>query len=217
MLVIEFKIKERINMLIAICGIDGSGKTTQINLLKDYFEKQGKNIHLTKQPTNFYRNYDRFRKYVNREISPNNSNIIFELALLSAADKIRHYETDIRPNAHKIVISDRYVFSAYAYFIGRGVNDIEWLKDINIHLPIPDITIYLDIDPKIAYERIINRDGGYTKKEETDLELLSSVRNVFLKQPWGDIPNYNIIKAENRSISEIHNEIIEIIESLGVQ
>ena len=176
-------------MLIAFCGIDGSGKTTQINLLKEYLEKEGNPVYLTKQPTNFYRTYDRFRKYVNREIDISDSQIIYELALLSASDKIRHYETEILPNQDKIIISDRYVFSAYSYFIARGINDIEWLKEINKYLPLPSLTIYLDIAPQIAFERIVSRDGKYTKKEETEIDTLSAVRNTFLSQPWGKTPS----------------------------
>ena len=200
-------------MLIAICGIDGSGKTTQIELLKDYLEKNGEEVYLTKQPTSFYRGYDRFRKYVNREIDSIDTNIVYELALLSASDKIRHYETEILPNSDKIVISDRYVFSAYAYFIARGINDYKWLCEINKHLPLPSITIYLDINPMTAYKRILNRDGGYTKKEETDIGLLTLARDAFLKQPWGYTPNYYIIETQKRSILEIHNEIVQIVES----
>lgn len=199
-------------LLVAICGIDGSGKTTQIKLLNDYLEKKGKKTYLTKQPTDFYRKYDRFRKYVNREIDAHDSKIIQELALLSAADKLRQYETELLPNEDKIIICDRYVFSAYSYFLARGITNISWLKEINKFLPLPTLTIYLDIDPVIALERIISRDGKYTKKEETEIDLLTTVRNIFCNQPWGKTSNYYVINSSARSIDEVHQEIVHIIE-----
>lgn len=200
-------------MLIAICGIDGSGKTTQIQMLQQYFSEKKTDIYLTKQPTSFYRQYDRFRDYVNGNYLFNDKTILYELALLSAADKIRHYETEILPNNNRLIISDRYVFSAYAYFIARGINDIEWLTSINKFLPLPDLTIYLDIDPEIAFDRIVSRDGRYTKKEETNIKLLEKVRQVFLSRPWGEISNYNVVFTSDRNKNDIHNELVKIIEA----
>ena len=199
-------------MLIAICGIDGSGKTTQIELLKKYFnDEYQEDVLITKQPTNFYRSYNRFRSYVNRESNGPPVDILYELALLSATDKLKHYSEEILPNKEKIIISDRYVFSAYSYFLARGISDIEWLKEINKYLPLPDITIYIDILPNIAYERIVNRDGRYTKKEETDMKILSKVRDNFISQPWGVLKNYYIVNSNEKTIIEVHKEIIDII------
>ena len=75
-------------MLIAICGIDGSGKTTQIKKIKDYLEDKCE-VYLTKQPTVFYRSYARFRSYVNGLES---DEIKYELALLSAMDTGSSFE-----------------------------------------------------------------------------------------------------------------------------
>ena len=209
-----FKNFERMyKMLIAICGIDGAGKTTQINMLATYMkQKAHKRIHITKQPTEFYRKYDRFRQYVNKEITDCQKELLYELALLSATDKMRHYQIEIMPNIDDIIICDRYVFSAFSYFMARGIDDIEWLKSINKFLPTPDVTIYLDITPQSAYERILKRDGGYTKKEETDIMLLSCVRNNFVSQPWGIEPNYHILKTESLSELEVHTQIVSIID-----
>ena len=199
-------------MLIAICGIDGSGKTTQIEMLKNYLEtSQRKKVIVTKQPTDFYRSYKRFRQYVNREEEKNGNNVLYELALLSATDKLKHYDEEIFPNPDHFIISDRYVFSAYAYFLARGITDIKWLKEINKHLPLPDVTIYIDVMPQTAYNRIIMRDGQYTKKEETDLAMLESVRNNFIVQPWGENPNYHIIYAEKKTKFDVHKDIITIL------
>ena len=195
-------------MLIVICGIDGSGKTTQIQMLKEKLEEKNL-IYLTKQPTNFYRRYDRFRNYVNSDIKKEIS-ILYELALLSAADRMRHYNLEIETNNNKIIICDRYVFSSYAYFMARGLKDITWLKEINKWSKLPDLTFYLDISPEIAFKRIINREGKSKKKEESDMNIMRKVRSFFLEQPWGIQDTYYIIKAD-RDKEMIHREIIDIV------
>lgn len=195
-------------MLIVICGIDGSGKTTQIQMLKEKLEEKNL-IYLTKQPTNFYRRYDRFRNYVNSDIKKEIS-ILYELALLSAADRMRHYNLEIETNNNKIIICDRYVFSSYAYFMARGLKDITWLKEINKWSKLPDLTFYLDISPEIAFKRIINREGQSKKKEESDMNIMRKVRSFFLEQPWGIQDTYYIIKAD-RDKEMIHREIIDIV------
>ena len=201
-----------VNMHIAFEGIDGSGKSTQLELLTGSLKnKTMKPIYRTKQPTNFYRSYDRYRPYVEREISTEDSKIIYELALLSAADKIRHYELEIAPNNDKIVVCDRHVFSAYSYFLARGISDIAWLKSINNFLPLPDITFCIDVAPDEALNRITNRDSSYSR-EETDSEILVTTRNHFLSQPWGANKNYHIVDGSNyRTPQEINQEITDIV------
>ena len=64
-------------MLIAVCGIDGAGKTTQIKNIEEYLKKQGKKVFITKQPSNWYRQDKRVRMFLNGEIE--DENIIKEL------------------------------------------------------------------------------------------------------------------------------------------
>lgn len=194
-------------MLIAICGIDGSGKTTQIKMLAERLKKYS-DIYITKQPTEFYRKYDRFRKIVNREI-PINENIMYELALLAASDKRRHYEDELRANMDKVILCDRYIYSGYSYFISRGFKDLNWLINLNRGLMLPDFTFYIDVPPEVALERIMKRDGKSYKKEETDISFINKVRDCFLEQPWGKQDGYYIIDGLQK-INEINNCIFEI-------
>ena len=196
-------------MLIAICGIDGSGKTTQIRLLEEKLSEVS-DVYITKQPTDFYRKYDRFRKIVNREANID-ENILYELALMAAADKRRHYDEEIRNNMDKIIICDRYVYSGYSYFLARGFKNIEWLKKLNDNLLMPDITFFIDVPPEVALERIIKRDGQSVKKEESDIDFMKAVRDCFLKQPWGKQENYYIINGL-QSTSKINAYIFEIVK-----
>ncbi len=197
-------------MLIAVCGIDGAGKTTQIKNIEEYLKKQGKKVVITKQPSNWYRQDKRVRMFLNGEIE--DENIIKELALFSAADRLRHIYEEIIPKMNEgyVVITDRYVFSAYAYFYTRGIKDIEWLKEINRYALEPDITFYIKIDPKTAYERILKRDGASAKKEEKDIDFLGKVCDVFETQLFGKSKEYFVIDG-NQDINNVTEGVIDVI------
>lgn len=182
-------------MLIAICGIDGSGKTTQIKRLEKKLI-QNHNTYLTKQPTAWYRQDERLRSLLNQEIEETEL-LLRELALFAASDRLRHIQQEIIPKLNQgyYVLSDRYVFSTYTYFLARGINDINWLKEINKFALKPAMTFYIDVPAEIALERVIARDGQSTKREETNLERMKKVRSYFLQQPWGEEENYYILNG----------------------
>lgn len=198
-------------MLIAVCGIDGAGKTTQIKAIEEYLTSKRKKVYLTKQPTNWYRQDERVRQFLKGDIS--SELLIKELALFSAADKLRHWQTEIEPKIKEgnIVITDRYLYSAFAYFANRGINDTEWLKQINKFIPEPDIIFFINTNPKIAFERIIKRDGDSAKKEEKDIEFLKKVSNMFKEQPWGKSENYYVIDG-NQNPEVVTKDVLDIIK-----
>lgn len=195
-------------MLIAVCGIDGSGKTTQIDMLaKKLGIENTSAITLTKQPTEWYRKDIRLRALLNEELEETDL-LLRELALFAASDRLRHIQTEIIPSldAGKVVISDRYVFSTFAYFLSRGLDDIEWLKLINQHAIQPDLTIFIDTPADVAVKRIIERDGNARKREELNLYKMNNVRKAFVEQPWGQIKNYHVFDGL-LDINELHEQI----------
>lgn len=196
-------------MLIAFCGIDGSGKTTQIINLKNILEKNGYTVFCTKEPSDWYRKDERVRRVLNQDMTGEKF-LVEELALFAATDRLRHIQTEIIPHLEKgeIVITDRYVFSTYAYFTARGITDFIWLQSLNKYVPLPDLTFYIDVDPEDAIKRIISRDGKSMKKEETDMEAMRKVREVFVSQPWGEIPNYHVING-SQEIEKIATSITQ--------
>jgi len=113
--------------LFVVCGIDGSGKSTQISNLARYLEEKSYEVVKTRQPTDMYRQDAVVRAALNLDISPHV--VAEELALFSAFDRARHIREVINPALAqgKIVLSDRYVYSTFAYFLSRGLTDIEWL------------------------------------------------------------------------------------------
>ncbi len=178
---------------VAVCGIDGSGKTTQVAVARDYLLATTPNVVVTKQPTDLYRNDPEVRALL--DLRRDDTYLTAELALLAAFDRARHIRTRILPSlaADGCVISDRYVYSTYCYFMARGIGDLGWLKAINRLAPEPDLTIYLDVPPEVAAQRVIARDGSSRKREELDITRMTTVRSYFVEQPWGRSDRFHTV------------------------
>lgn len=194
-------------LLIVFEGLDGSGKTTQINLLKNWFEKNNKLIHNTKQPTDFYREDRRVRDYLDNGIAPN----MYSIALLAAADRTYQNTVEIVPTIEKgiNVIVDRYIYSSLAFFKARGIG-YEEVSSLNKNIAEPDIVIFLDVKPKKALERVKVRDGENIQFEEKNDNIFVEVRSNFLEI----LPKKTLILDSTQSIEKIHNIIINHIENV---
>lgn len=178
---------------VAFCGIDGSGKTTQVRHANEYLLTTTSEVLLTKQPTDLYRNDPDVRALL--DLRSDGALLTAELALLAAFDRARHIRTQILPalQGDGCVITDRYVYSTYSYFMARGIADLPWLQAINRLAPEPDLTVYIDVPPELAADRIIARDGSSRKREELDLARMTTVREYFLGQPWGSSPRFRVV------------------------
>lgn len=174
----------RLGCLIAICGIDGSGKSTQVGHLVRYFERAGRSVCVTKQPTDWYRSDPHVRSFLQSGSAPMSPR---SLALFAAADRARHVDTVIRPALARgeVVITDRYVYSSLAYFASRGV-DATFLRTINQGVLRPDFAFFLDVRPTELLRRLRIRDGEelkYEERTEVDLDRLhrhfQSMHNEF--------------------------------------
>ncbi len=162
--------------LIVICGIDGTGKTTLESGLAGFLRANGRPVHVTKQPTDFYRSHVDVRRFLNTgECGVS----VDTIALIAAMDRMLHIEKDILPRlrAGEWVVCNRYVYSSYAYFKCRGA-DYGLVRAINSKVIKPDFGVLLTLPPKIAVERIYRRDGGSRKFEERDPAYLGGVQEV---------------------------------------
>ena len=122
-------------------GLDGSGQSTQAQLLKDFLMKRGHKVHLTKEPTsNLIGGLIRGQLTNEWKTSPEC------LQLLFAADRAHHLEKEIIPLLKKevIVISDRYFFSTVA-FGATEIKDKDWLLKINQKFLLPDIIFFFQL------------------------------------------------------------------------
>lgn len=192
-------------LLIAFCGLDGSGKTTQLQKLHKWLESIGESTLITKQPGNEYRNNLRVRKY----LDTGNFSNMKALALLAAADRQNHISEVIIPGLQTgHVLTDRYLYSSFAFFKTRGL-DIEFIKQINPDVPTPDLTIFLDISPDNALKRIFKRDG-YLKFEERNNSTFNEIRDTFLKV----LPEKTLRLDAQLPEQEIHIQIKNKVKEL---
>jgi dTMP kinase len=160
-------------VLIAIEGIDGSGKTTQANLLADYLRGRGLTVLATKEPTRGpWGQKLRESKHAGR-LSPSEELRYF------IEDRRQHVVEEIAPalSRGEVVIVDRYYYSTVAYQGARGLDPAELLRKNQEFAPIPDLVVLLDVDPRVGIERIQKR--GDQQDEFEKLEDLTNVRAVF--------------------------------------
>ena len=158
-------------LFIVLDGIDGSGTTTHSKLLKEWFISQGKEVILTKEPTEG-KIGEIIRYFLSREALLDDP--ILD-ALLFAADRQEHqHQISQALKEGKIVISDRYLESSICYQ-GLKLNR-EFIEFINKHAIKPDITIILDLPAEVS----CNRKTMSEKFER--IHILKDVRTCFLKR-----------------------------------
>ncbi len=186
---------------LVIDGIDGCGGTTHSNLLKDVLESKGFKVHLTQEPSSSDIGI-LLRKYLKDKKVPPATD-----ALLFAADRVIHYYNEIKEklNDGYIVISDRYLESSIAYQSAQSDEiSIEWVEEINKFAEKPDLTIILDIDPKIALAR--KSQDNLEKFEDTF--FLDKVRKIYLKR--AKEKGYYIINS-NDSKENVQNKVLKLV------
>ena len=188
-------------LFIVIEGIDGTGKSTQANMLKSALEKAGNTVELDREPSDGpYGKLLRDSAHTGR-LSPQEELDLFH------KDRKQHVDELILPELEKgnIVILDRYYFSPMAYQGQRGFDQAELRATNEAFAPQPDILFILDLPVSIALERIGVR--GDTANEFEQSDALQYCRDTFLSV--SDEPFAHVISSE-KSIEEIHAEMVAI-------
>lgn len=193
-------------------GIEGSGKSTQIQLLKEYLEEKGLDVLLTREPggTKIGRKIRRLL------LDPENENMDYKTEiLLYAADRAQHVKEMIKPALAegKVVISDRFIDSNLAYqAVGRGL-DYDRVYQINswvIDSCWPDLTFILDIDIKEGLKRArsLSEDQIGDRLEREVDSFHQRVRRAYLEM--ADQQRFALVNA-GRGKDEVQKEIQNII------
>ena len=181
---------------IAFCGLDGSGKSTQLKLVKNNLLKD-KRILIAKLP-----------------YSPLNDlgkNPLKDLILegRSGVEIIKYYLRlqGRESSKYDYILHDRHMLCFLAYAHAYGIKNIQTIKSLLNIIKNPDLTLYFDIPPEIAVKRIIERGEPINKHE--NIETLSKVREGY-HRGIKLFPNVEIIEAK-RPIEQTTEHIKKIL------
>ena len=186
---------------ITLEGGEGTGKSTQIKLLAEWLNRCGVETVLTKEPGG---------TPIGRELrqmlctgDKDKFDAVAE-ALLYYADRRIHMQQKVLPALEdgKWVISDRFADSTMAY------------QYYGYNKRVPNLTIILDLDPRIGLERSLQRNGTAeiqeTRHESRGNEFHQNLRRGFLEIAQTS-PRYVVVNAD-QSIEQLHHDIVKIVE-----
>ena len=193
-------------IFIVIEGLDGSGKTTQANILAKKLSEKYK-VLCTAEPSqgkigSFIRDsclYEQKRMHIEAE------------ALLFAADRIEHMENEIEPalEQDKIVICDRYIYSSLAYQGSTGLS-LDWIKTINARALQPDFSIFIDVFPARVLERLQRK-----KSVMETLETQQKVREIYIKfVEKNELILINGDKPKGLVADELYSKVLSLLKTV---
>lgn len=180
---------------IVLEGLDGSGISTQTERLRIWCQQSGIPVLVTKEPTQGPAGL-----IIHLALQKELRNMPEDfLALMFAADRFLHVAREIEPARRKgtTVICDRYVLSSLAYQSVK-VRDVEWLRMINSHVPMPDLTIFLDVPPRDCVRRL-----------ESDVWRGFDKVQLYEKQPMLELVHHNF-KALIRELNSERHPIVVV-------
>ncbi|MPZ19361.1 MAG: dTMP kinase [Luteitalea sp.] len=162
------------DVLIAVEGVDQSGKQTQVEALAQHLRERHQRVETLEFPVYTTPIGQEIRAALasERSFPPD----VLQLLFVANRGELRpQIEAWLADGAH--VICDRYVASSVAYGEAQGL-DPRWLRDIQRFLPRPGLTVLLDITPSVA---ALRKQRG-RDRFEADLALLERVRESYLRQ-----------------------------------
>lgn len=203
-------------LFITIEGMDGSGKTTQINKLKEYFENKGQHVVLSREPGGT--EISEIIRELVLDIKHKEMDFVTE-ALLYAASRSQHVRELIVPSLQRgdIVICDRYMDSSLVYqgmARGLGVEMVRTINDIATDKLQPDVTFFLDLE---------HSKGMTRKKNHKELDRLEAEKEEFHQkvregyhQLLAEHPKRMIAVDAGHSIDEVHEAILAGLREKGI-
>lgn len=195
-------------MLISFEGVDGSGKSTQINLLRSRLTGAGRDVIVVREPGGTHLS-EQIRALL---LDADNSIAPFTELLLFSAARSQLVVDVIRPRLAEgcVVICDRFADSTLAYQGGgREAAPIEWLREFNLRVTdglVPDRTYYLAIDPDAARSRFAL--AGSDRMEASGQSFYARVADAY-EQLALDEPGRVVKLNAEAGRSEIHTQIWE--------
>jgi len=209
--------KEIQGKLVAVEGLDGSGKSTQVYLLKRWLELEGYKVFFTEWNSSAIVR-KATRKGKKRQLLTSTT-----FSLIHCTDFADRYERQILPLLHAgyIVLADRYVFTAFARDAVRGC-DRTWIRHLYSYAIQPDLTFYFDVPLKTALERILDgrtrvkyheagMDMGYSKDPYESFRIFQGKINQEYRRM---VREYDFITVDATEPPDVQQaKIREILET----
>ncbi len=199
---------------ITLEGPDGSGKSTIMKLLGEYFQQKGIDFIMTREPGGTpigeeIRNI--ILDYMNTDMSPETE------ALLYAASRGQHVHEKIIPALRegKVVLCDRFILSSLAYQgVGRGlgIEEVKRINDFALRGIYPDLILFFHVDPEVSLSRKTEKFGG-DRLEREGSEFHSRVYDGYMELLEIYPEKIERIDA-TKSIEEVLKQSIDKIEQL---
>ena len=191
-------------VFITFEGGDGSGKSTQIQSVRDWFESRGREVIVTREPGGTELGTE-IRRLVQN--GPEDVDARTE-ALLYAADRAYHVATVIRPALERgaVVLGDRYIDSSLAYqgaARSLGVDEIASLSAWATRGLYPSLTFLLDLPPEVGARR---RTDAPDRMERESMDFHERVRHQYLRLADAESERIVVIDAVG-TIEEVFSEI----------
>ncbi len=214
--------------LIIMEGLDGSGKSTQTQLLEDYFNSQNIDYKKIKLPDYDSPSSTLVNMYLGGEFGSNANDVnAYAASAFYAVDRFASYKLKWKDDYEKgtVILADRYVTSNSIYQMEKISEEkwdeyLQWTEDFEydkIGIPRPDAVIYLDMPVEISQKLMTSRyngDEGKKDVHEVNVEFLKACRKSALyaaeKQGWHIV---NCSDGEKPySIEQIHKAVVEIVD-----
>jgi dTMP kinase len=183
---------DRSARFVVLEGIDGSGTTTQVARLADRLRALGVPVRATREPSDGPIGTLVRQMLTGRVVIPGGRAPGWAtMALLFAADRMDHVESEIAPFVATggVILSDRYDASSLAYqSVSSGVDAkaaVEWIRSLNRYARRPDLTMVLDVPPDLAAERREHRGEAAQLYEQSEMqrELAAFYKNLATHMP----------------------------------
>ncbi len=209
--------------LIVVDGIDGSGKTTQVTLLDQYLTAKNIPHKIISFPQYGQNEFAvSIRKYLEGEmgviadVDPKVLAKLYASDRLTVRDKIKKWLLN-----GQVVIANRYVSSSKAHLSANLPEEqraefISWVDKLEYEqnqMPREELTIFLDIDPSIGQQNALEKDLRDIHEESlTHMQIAANIYRSLAQtnSSWSTI--YCMTDGEMRSVEEIHQELIEVLE-----
>lgn len=187
-------------------GVEGAGKTTQIALLKEVLERQGRRVCVTREPGGDAVAEGVRQLLLSQEMSPRAELLLF------LASRAQNVERVILPELAQgsVVLCDRFIDSSVAYqgvARGLGRDTVAALNDFATGGLTPDLTFLLDLDPETG----LNRQTDRNRMEAESLSFHRQVREGYLEEAARSPQRFRILNAA-QSPEILHHAILQAVE-----